>query len=170
MSRCRLHLPALRCDDALIIIVIIIIIIIIIITITTTTTNNNNSDNHTNDNIIIVIIIIVLVNIIIVITIISSSSSGGGGGGSSSSSSSSSSSNIISMSDPVPSSVRGRCAVSSPNFNSQTIKSRVSNPRTIAYFRIKMPFEGSDLPGAGPILRTGRAAELGRESVTTHQT
>ena len=41
--------------------------------------------------------------------------------------------------------------VSSHNFDSQTFKLRVSNPRTTAYCHFKMPFESSNLPGAGPI-------------------
>ena len=41
--------------------------------------------------------------------------------------------------------------VSSHRFNSQDFKLGVSNPRTIAYHDLNMPFESSDLPGAGPI-------------------
>ena len=44
-----------------------------------------------------------------------------------------------------------RGAVSSHNFNSLNVKLRVSNPRAIAYAHLKVPFESSDLPGAGPI-------------------
>ena len=41
--------------------------------------------------------------------------------------------------------------VSSHNFHSQKYKLRVSNPRTIAYVHFKMPFESSNILGAGPI-------------------
>ena len=41
---------------------------------------------------------------------------------------------------------------SATSLNSQHFKSRVSNPRTIAYFHSNMPFESSNLPGAGPNL------------------
>ena len=44
-----------------------------------------------------------------------------------------------------------RLTVSSHNFNSQKIKLRLSNPRTVAYFHFKMLFESSDLSGAGHI-------------------
>ena len=40
--------------------------------------------------------------------------------------------------------------VSSPNFNLQNLKLRVSNHRTIAYFHFKMPFESEHFPGYGP--------------------
>ena len=54
-------------------------------------------------------------------------------------------------------------AVGSHTFSSQNFKSRVSNPRAIAYFHFNRPFESSNLPGAGPIfpawtLTTGRRA------------
>ena len=42
--------------------------------------------------------------------------------------------------------------VSSRSFNSQNFKSRVSNPRIIAYLHFNVPSESSSLPGAGPIL------------------
>ena len=41
--------------------------------------------------------------------------------------------------------------VSSHNFNSQRFKFRVSNPWTIAYVHLKMPFKNSNIPRAGPI-------------------
>ena len=41
--------------------------------------------------------------------------------------------------------------VSSRSFSSQTFKSRVSNPRTIVYAHLKMPFESSKLPWARPV-------------------
>ena len=44
-------------------------------------------------------------------------------------------------------------AVKSHNSNSWTFKLRVSNPRTFAYARSKMPFESSNIPGAGPIVQ-----------------
>ena len=47
---------------------------------------------------------------------------------------------------------------SSHNFNSQNVKLRVSNLRTIACVRFKVPFESSNLPGAGPI-STARSFE-----------
>ena len=40
---------------------------------------------------------------------------------------------------------------SSRNLSSQTVSSRVPNPRTIAYAPFEMPFESLDLPGSGPI-------------------
>ena len=42
-------------------------------------------------------------------------------------------------------------AVSSHKFNSQNVRSRVSNPRAPAYAHFKRPVESSSLPGAGPI-------------------
>ena len=50
----------------------------------------------------------------------------------------------------------------SHNFNSQNFKWRVSNPRTTAYFHFRMPFESSQLAGAGSnseidFLKTGRS-------------
>ena len=51
----------------------------------------------------------------------------------------------------MPISVAKEDTVSSRNFNSRYLKSRVSNPRTIAYVRFEMPFESSNLPGARPI-------------------
>ena len=42
-------------------------------------------------------------------------------------------------------------SVSSHMFNSQIFKLRVSNPKVIAYFHFKMPFEHSNLAGAGHI-------------------
>ena len=42
--------------------------------------------------------------------------------------------------------------VSSHYFDSQTIKLRISNPRTIAYVHFNMPVYSSNRPGAGPIL------------------
>ena len=39
--------------------------------------------------------------------------------------------------------------VSFHKFDSQSFKLRVSNPRTVAYARFKMPLESSSLPGAG---------------------
>ena len=52
----------------------------------------------------------------------------------------------------IPELVRAtpRDSVSSHNFNSQIVKLRVSNPRTIAYVHFKM-LKCSNLPGAGPI-------------------
>ena len=41
--------------------------------------------------------------------------------------------------------------ISSHSFNSQDFKLRVSNPRTVAYFRFNTPFDSSNLPRAGPI-------------------
>ena len=41
--------------------------------------------------------------------------------------------------------------VSSHNFHLHNFKFGVSNSRTIAYAHFKLPFESSDLPGAGPI-------------------
>ena len=41
--------------------------------------------------------------------------------------------------------------VSSHNFNSHNFKSRVSNPRTVAYLHFEMPFGNSNLPGARSI-------------------
>ena len=40
---------------------------------------------------------------------------------------------------------------SSHHFNLHNFKLMVSNPRTIAYVHFNMPFEHSNLPGAGPI-------------------
>ena len=40
--------------------------------------------------------------------------------------------------------------VSSHNVDSRHFKSRVSNPRTVAYAHFKVPFESSNLLGAGP--------------------
>ena len=45
---------------------------------------------------------------------------------------------------------QGCFAVSSHNFNWQHFKLRVSDPRTSAYVHFNMPFESSNLPGAGP--------------------
>ena len=42
-------------------------------------------------------------------------------------------------------------AVSSQNIDSQNWTLRISNPGTVAYDHFNMPFEGSNLPGAGPI-------------------
>ena len=44
-----------------------------------------------------------------------------------------------------------RGTVSSHNFNSEDFKLRVPDPRTIAQFHSKMPFEGSNLSGAGHV-------------------
>ena len=55
--------------------------------------------------------------------------------------------------------------VSSRHFNSQCFELRVSNPRTTAHLDFRMPFDNSNLPGAGPIfpdltlLKTGRVVE-----------
>ena len=51
--------------------------------------------------------------------------------------------------------------VGSHSFASHNFKSRVSNPRTIAYAHFKMTFKSSNIPGAGPffqieLLKTGR--------------
>ena len=40
--------------------------------------------------------------------------------------------------------------LSAAAMSAHKIKLRVSNPRTIAYFHIKTPFESFSLPGAGP--------------------
>ena len=42
--------------------------------------------------------------------------------------------------------------VSSRNFNLQSSKLRIPNPRTTAYGQFEIPFESSNIPGAGPIL------------------
>ena len=39
----------------------------------------------------------------------------------------------------------------SHNSDSRNLKSRVSDPRSIAYVHSKIPFESSNLPGSGPI-------------------
>ena len=41
--------------------------------------------------------------------------------------------------------------VSSHNFRSRYFTWRASDPRTIAYLHLNMPFESPNLPGAGPI-------------------
>ncbi len=41
--------------------------------------------------------------------------------------------------------------VSSRGFNLHNFKFGASNPRSIACFHFEVPFEGSNLPGAGPI-------------------
>ena len=41
--------------------------------------------------------------------------------------------------------------VTSHNNNSQTFNLRVSGPRNLAHVHFKLPFESSNLPGAGPI-------------------
>ena len=51
----------------------------------------------------------------------------------------------------LPLSRRG-AARASRNFDSQKFESRVSNPRTIAYVHLNVPFESSNLPGAVPII------------------
>ena len=56
----------------------------------------------------------------------------------------------------------GRFTVGSHDFDSQDFKLRVSNPRTVAYLHLNMPFDGSNLSGAGPMfagwtLKTGCA-------------
>ena len=47
--------------------------------------------------------------------------------------------------------MRARSAFSSHGLDSQTIELRVSNPRTVACLDLTMPYESSNLPGAGPI-------------------
>ena len=45
--------------------------------------------------------------------------------------------------------------VGAHDFDSTKVELRVSNQRTVAYFHFNMPFENSNLPGAGPILSDG---------------
>ena len=52
--------------------------------------------------------------------------------------------------------------VSSHTFSTQHFKSRVSNPRAIAYFHFRMLFESSNLPGAGPIFPRHSLLKNGR--------
>ena len=46
----------------------------------------------------------------------------------------------------------GFLTVSSHKFNSQNVKLKVSNPRSIAYIHLKLPLRHSNLPGSGPII------------------
>ena len=59
------------------------------------------------------------------------------------------------------------CTVNSHNCDAQQFKLRVSNLRTVTYVHFNLPFESSNLPGAGPIfqiafLKTGCRSRFDR--------